>query len=437
MKFAWPWEQYLELELLYRGQLSPAEDIVVACARINPGKLKPPKDHEVSRHFEIVIDTSISMLGRKLADAKTAAKRVVDLLPADAWFAIAAFSTTAYHVHPMPGATVQANDLEKYLAHRAIDALEAKGNTNFFAGLALAHQQAFGAPVLERHGIFCSDGENNTQEREFADFMDAMREERRRGIYFQVSPFRFGHGRANERVGYLRQLSDVSGGDGVRVILDSSELEAAAANCLTGIRKKVLSNLRLFLRLAPGAELLDLKQVAPTIAPLKDLILPGPDGRYIAHMGAWGRESQLEFLIKIRAPKGAFDPEGYKLAGISLQFNHRGEEFQLPETGEGLPIRVTWTKDDFEATDLYDEPDVLRAQDAVDFSDSIDAGLDALSEEEFDEAERSFGRAAQLAHKYDDQASLGELRSVCEVIDPAKRIGRVFAATRRAMRPCP
>ena len=107
----------------------------------------------------IVIDRSGSMTGQPIAEARRAARRLVDLLePRDA-FSIVTYSTGAELVAPMTAATEDA----KAAARRAIDGIVDDGGTNISAGLELGHAQVKMSPVMDglRRIVLISDGEAN------------------------------------------------------------------------------------------------------------------------------------------------------------------------------------------------------------------------------------------------------------------------------------
>lgn len=108
-------------------------------------------DEIVARDVILVLDTSGSMEGQKLAQAKEAAHYIVDHLNARDRFNIVAFSTGVRSYAPR---LVAAEDAAG--AHTFVDGLEALGGTNISLALLEALQQADGDRPLTV--LFLTDG---------------------------------------------------------------------------------------------------------------------------------------------------------------------------------------------------------------------------------------------------------------------------------------
>ena len=121
--------------------------------------LVPPAEdlqstQHLSREVVLVIDTSGSMIGDSLDQAKLALQMALDQLRPDDWFNVIEFNTEAQRLFPASVATTAA---AAATARSFVDGLQADGGTNIAAALELALDPP-AAPVDLRQVIFITDG---------------------------------------------------------------------------------------------------------------------------------------------------------------------------------------------------------------------------------------------------------------------------------------
>jgi Ca-activated chloride channel family protein len=122
-----------------------------------------PDNPRLVRSIQFVVDTSGSMAGEKIAQAKGAVRQFLASLKPTDWFDVIPFSTEA---RPFFGAPqlATADKVEEALAK--VDALEARGGTNIGEALGLAlknpdpdcYKTTSGMPVIVPITVFLTDG---------------------------------------------------------------------------------------------------------------------------------------------------------------------------------------------------------------------------------------------------------------------------------------
>lgn len=110
-----------------------------------------------AKNVIIMIDTSGSMSGDRITLAKDAATAVVNTLSNSDFVGVINFGSSASTVHSNKIIRATSSDKEEFI--KAIDALEANGQTNYES----AFQKAFAilnAATSDEYGAPCSNGEN-------------------------------------------------------------------------------------------------------------------------------------------------------------------------------------------------------------------------------------------------------------------------------------
>src|SRR5262249_9138407 len=104
----------------------------------------------------LLVDCSQSMDGDKLAHAKDAIERTIDLLPPDAWFCVIAGSGSARVPFPLS----QAPPTTKRAAKAAVRQLRADGGTAMSTWLEAARLEFRKVPGAIHHALLLTDGKN-------------------------------------------------------------------------------------------------------------------------------------------------------------------------------------------------------------------------------------------------------------------------------------
>jgi len=118
----------------------------------------PPADEfearAVAREVVIVIDTSGSMGGTSIVQARKAVRMALDQLGPDDWFNVIAFESSMHRLFPQ---SVRADRSQLARAHSFVDSLDADGGTNMLPALEAALETG-AANVDVRQVIFITDG---------------------------------------------------------------------------------------------------------------------------------------------------------------------------------------------------------------------------------------------------------------------------------------
>src|ERR671912_709734 len=115
----------------------------------------------------IIVDTSGSMGRSKLEAAKTAASAAIDQILDGTWFAVVAGTHQAYLAYP-PVRTgtgmVRMDARTRFDAHQAISMFRSDGGTAMGTWLTLTGRLFDSVPMLvQRHAILLTDGENHNE----------------------------------------------------------------------------------------------------------------------------------------------------------------------------------------------------------------------------------------------------------------------------------
>ncbi|SFS02772.1 Ca-activated chloride channel family protein [Halomicrobium zhouii] len=145
---------------------------------VEPGE----QDESVRRHVALCIDTSGSMGGAKIQQARDGAAWVFGLLDDDDYVSLVGFDTDAT-VH-IP--TTRWGRLERDEAMDAVEDLTAGGGTDMFGGLASAREELASSragPDAVKRLLLLSDGKDNEHEPD--DFEELAREIDNSGVRIQ------------------------------------------------------------------------------------------------------------------------------------------------------------------------------------------------------------------------------------------------------------
>jgi len=188
-----------------------------------------PKD------MTFVFDTSGSMEGARIKQAKAALKFCLSKLKADDRFNILSFSST---VTAFSRAHVAADDDAKARALKFVEALDASGGTNINDSLlrALEHRAPEGRPHLI---VFLTDGEPTSGETRPASIVRNVSDANRAGVRI----FAFGVG-ADLNRGLLEDLADATHGV-AEFVSDQENIEEKVSRLQKKIATPVISDLEI------------------------------------------------------------------------------------------------------------------------------------------------------------------------------------------------
>ncbi|MGO9973554.1 MAG: vWA domain-containing protein [Solirubrobacteraceae bacterium] len=358
----------------------------------------------------IIIDTSGSMGGAKLRQAKQATAAAIDCIRDGAQFAVIAGDHEAHVVYPHPPRLIEASPDTRFEAERAVRALEAAGGTAIGTWLRCA-SALFAGETGIKHAILLTDGKDEHEEPADLD----------RAIAGAAGLFQCdcrGVG-VDWVVAELRKVATGLLGS-VDIVADPAGLTADFTSLIEAAMGKQVAEVNLRLWTPQGSQISFLKQVSPEVADLTSTRVDvNPlSGDYAT--GAWGEESR-DYHLAIRVNPGEIGDE--MLAGrVTLMVDGQ-------PSGQGL-VKAIWTDDTARSTKINRQ--VAHYTGQAELADAIQAGLEARKSGDLDTATAKLGRAVQLAAAAGNTETAELLAKVVDVEDPATGRVRLKAAVAEA-----
>lgn len=347
----------------------------------------------------IICDTSGSMGGQKIYAAKEAMAKIVTLLPPDASFFIVTGSSSTRLVFPMAKATRE--NQEKALA--AIKSIGANGGTAISTWLLEALQQFQKMPTGVRQALLLTDGQNDDADETRLNQVLQQCE----GI-FQCDCRGVG---TDWRVKQLQQISSKLLGT-CDIIPDALMIEADFRAILEKAMTKTMSDVALRLWTPQGAKVLFCKQVSPEIVDLTTRSKLVKPQIFDYPTGAWGQNESRDYHFCIEVVPGNVGDE--MLAGrSSLIYTTNGIENKVAEAR----ILAIWTDDDAKSTKI--DKRVAHYTGQAELAQSIQEGLEARDQGNFEVATAKLGKAVKLAYESGNESTAKLLKKVVDIEDAA------------------
>jgi hypothetical protein len=364
-----------------------------------------------SRVVGFALDVSGSMDGEKIASAKLALRRCIDLLDAETYFFIVVYNGKASVLVPAQKATADT----KEMAHRAVQGLKATGGTALSAGLRAARQQVrgLGSPIASLY--FLTDGQNGSEDKD--ELPRAIEE--CKGI-FQCDCRGVG---TDWRPDELRMIAAALLGN-ADAVPDPNALEADFHSFLGRSLSKGIGSTTLRLWTPKVVKLTAVKQVSPEIVDFLPLAKRVDDKTLDIPVGAWGDEAR-DYQLTFELANGNVGEEVLACRPALLYGGAQGETKVACN-----PIVATWSDDDALTTRINREVAHYTGQEEL--ASSIQEGLEAKSRGEEDKATRLLGRAAQIAEATGNEEVTRRLKKVVEVVDASAGTVRLKRADRAA-----
>lgn len=358
-----------------------------------------------------VLDVSGSMNGEKLAQAKLAARRGIDMLGEDMYFFVVTFSGEAQVVVR----ACQATSANKVLAHRAVQALQAGGSTAMSKGLALALREVQRCDASIASVYFQTDGDNGMNDN------DALAQvlEQCKGV-FQCDCRGIG---TDWRPAELRLIAAALLGTADAVV-DPAGLDEDLQAFLERTMHKGIGGATLRLWSPKVVKLKLAKQMSPDILDLLPLAKRVDDKTWDIPLGAWGSEAR-DYQLVFELPAGDVGDE-MLACRAAIAYQGPNGEVKVPCD----PIAVKWSSDDVLTTRISKE--VAHYTGQKELADSIQEGLEAKALGDEDKATRLLGRAAQLAAQSGNEEITRRLRKVVDVVDASAGTVRLKKANKAA-----
>ncbi|GAA3884846.1 VWA domain-containing protein [Saccharothrix violaceirubra] len=348
----------------------------------------------------IVVDTSGSMRypPAKLAAAKEATRAAIDSLRDGVRFAVVAGTETARVVYPTSGPLKSASATTRKNAKAAVAGLRADGGTAMGTWLRTADRLLSRHEGGMRHVILLTDGRN---QHETPAELSA--------VLAQVAGRFTGDCRGigtDWEVGELRRIAETLLGT-VDIVTDPAAL-AADFRAMTGTAMdRAVADVSLRLWTPEGAEVVFLKQAAPSLADLTDRRADaGPrTGDYPT--GAWSGAESRDYHLCVKVRPAPVGDRRMLASRVSLV---AGDEV----LGGGL-VLVRWTEDSALSTRI--NPEVAHHTGQAEMAQAIQEGLEARKAGDVATATAKLGKAVRLAHESGHTDTARLLARVVEVED--------------------
>jgi len=344
----------------------------------------------------LILDTSGSMLGERVASMKDAVKKVVATLDPMCWFFIVGFGTSAHLIMPLSKGTA-AN---KELASSRVSAIEPRGTTVMSAAFACARQEFEKMPERIRHGLFLTDGMNNLDDEPQLDAelikSDGVFQCDCRGVGTDWNP--------KQLQKIARRLLGTA-----MIIPEPAGIAADFYEAMRNAMERQVSNVRIRLWMPKSSRLIAIKQMSPEILDLTERG-KAADPQFIDFpTGAWGKELR-DYHIAIEVPPGM--PGDEMLAGrVSLVYEDGGQEIASPPGS----IVAAWTDDEALSARMNAHVAHYTGQDEL--AEAIQKGLEYREKGYFDVATKLLGKAAKIAAESGNEETMRRLAKVVDIID--------------------
>ncbi|WP_289018427.1 VWA domain-containing protein [uncultured Ornithinimicrobium sp.] len=353
----------------------------------------------------IIVDVSGSMDVQGVQAAAYAASAALDQIVDGVWFAIVAGNHEAALCYPTTGTAsmVRMSAQSRLEAKRSLQRLVPGGGTAMGRWL-LAAAQLFGTvPTLtKRHAILLTDGANQHETPQELSWAI----EQVRGRY-QADCRGLG---AAWQVEEVRRIAEALMGT-VELIRTWDGLPEDFARLMQQSMGRGVSDAELRVWAPQGAQILFVKQVAPTLEDLtgRRREVNALTGAY--DTGAWGDETR-DYHVAVRLAPRAL---GQEQLAARVQLAVAGEV-----RAQGL-VKARWSDDSLLTAQI--SPEVAHYTGQTELASAIQEGLRAKAIGDDTTATSKLGRAVQLARQTRDEAATSQLARVVDIEDAAT--GRV------------
>ncbi|MCF6468149.1 VWA domain-containing protein [Nonomuraea sp. MG754425] len=353
----------------------------------------------------IIIDTSGSMSGSKIREARQAAITAVRTLRDGVHFAVVAGTERAAVVYPGGnGSLVRASAATKAEAERAIGRLSAHGGTAIGEWLKLAGHLLTAHPSAIRHALLMTDGQNNERPEVFASVLAGWSGK------FVCDSLGVGDDWVPAE---LRKVAEAMLGtfDYVR---NQGDLPEFFRRLTQTSMNKTVAELSLRVWVPQTARLKFVKQVSPTLLDLtgKRADVNPLTGDYPT--GSWGTEER-EYHICVEVPSGQIGQE-IRAGWVKLV---RPDTQDVVASGNVL---AQWTDDLAQSTRINGK--VAHYTGQAELHELIQDGLNARAMGDVGTATARLAKARQLAQESGREDTARLLEKVVEV-DPATGTARL------------
>lgn len=360
--------------------------------------VEPPSAAEV-----VIIDTSGSMHGVRIGEARRAAGAAVEALREGTEFAVVAGHSVAEAVYPRTGALARASQRTRQEALRALEGIQASGSTSMSTWLMLADELLAGSTAAIKHALLLTDGLNNEGERPLKAALAAC------AGRFDCDCRGIGASWDHREVDTITHALNGRW----KPVASPHELAEDFRSVIETSMTKRVAGVELHVSLTGNARVVSFGQVMPTIESLTDRRSVLDDGVTAFPLGAWGEEVR-EYLLEIEVDQTTLRIENEGRAGAAML--HVAGPGGYLETKPRWVFAV-WTADMRRSAPI--DPKVAGYLGQQDLQRAVREALDLLDRTEDDDAARDgFGRAIALAHKFERHDLIECLSRIVIIVDP-------------------
>ncbi|MGY4765566.1 VWA domain-containing protein [Kribbella sp. CWNU-51] len=347
----------------------------------------------------IIVDTSGSMGREGVQAAAYAAQTALDQILDGVWFAVISGNDRAqlaFPPSPEP-VMVRMDQFTRQAAKDAVSRFYADGGTAMGTWLRLASRVFATVPSLtQKHAILLTDGENQHETPEvLTQTIQAVTGQfqcdcRGVGVAWQVDE--------------VRRIAQALLGT-VDIIPAREQLAAEFSKLIQNAMSRGIAQADLRVWAPQGAEVLFVRQVAPTVEDLtsRRTAINPLTGSYPT--GSWGDESR-DYHVAIRlAAKGIGQEQ--LAARVQLVI---GDDV----VAQGL-VKALWSADEALTTRI--SPEVAHYTGQTELAEAIQDGLAAKAAGDTATATTKLGRAVQLAAQTGNEEATTRLRKVVDIDD--------------------
>ncbi|TCC20349.1 vWA domain-containing protein [Kribbella speibonae] len=347
----------------------------------------------------IIVDTSGSMGRDGVQAAAYAAQTALDQILDGVWFAVISGNDRAQLAFP-PSAEPVMVKMDPYTRQAAKDAVSrfyADGGTAMGTWLRLASRVFATVPSLtQKHALLLTDGENQHETPEvLTQTIQAVTgqfqcDARGVGVAWQVDE--------------VRRIAQALLGT-VDIIPAPNQLAEEFAKIIQNAMSRGVAQADLRVWAPQGAEVLFVRQVAPTVEDLtsRRTAINPLTGSYPT--GSWGDESR-DYHVAIRLAAKAVGQEQLA-ARVQLVLGN-------DTVAQGL-VKALWSADEALTTRI--SPEVAHYTGQTELAQAIQDGLAAKAVGDTATATTKLGRAVQLAAQTGNEEATTRLRKVVEIDD--------------------
>ncbi|HET6985765.1 MAG TPA: VWA domain-containing protein, partial [Kribbella sp.] len=347
----------------------------------------------------IIVDTSGSMGREGVQAAAYAAQTALDQILDGVWFAVISGNDRAqlaFPPSPEP-VMVRMDQFTRQAAKDAVSRFYADGGTAMGTWLRLASRVFATVPSLtQKHAILLTDGENQHETPEvLTQTIQAVTGQfqcdcRGVGVAWQVDE--------------VRRIAQALLGT-VDIIPARDQLAAEFSKLIQNAMSRGVAQADLRVWAPQGAEVLFVRQVAPTVEDLtsRRTAINPLTGSYPT--GSWGDESR-DYHVAIRlAAKGI----GQEQLAARVQL-----VIGADVVAQGL-VKALWSADEALTTRI--SPEVAHYTGQTELAEAIQDGLAAKAAGDTATATTKLGRAVQLAAQTGNEEATTRLRKVVDIDD--------------------